>query len=87
MNEDLASIRREFLDQEVFIYVFQSFLIRLEAFLLKYTNKYSEVKLGWVFVCARVRELQLTGHIEDSGIRRETPYGKTAIVWQKKDQI
>ena len=35
-------------------------------------------------VCARVRELQLTGHIEDSGIRRETPYGKTAIVWQKK---
>ena len=37
-------------------------------------------------VCARVRELQLTGHIEDSGIRRKTPYGKTAIVWQKKDQ-
>ena len=38
-------------------------------------------------VCARVRELQLTGHIEDSGKRRETPYGKTAIVWQKKNQI
>ena len=39
-------------------------------------------------VCVQeCRELQLTGHIEDSGIRRETPYGKTAIVWQKKDQI
>ena len=35
-------------------------------------------------VCARCRELQLLGLIEDSGIRRETPYGKTAIVWQKK---
>ena len=37
-------------------------------------------------VCARVRELQLTDHIEDSGLRRETPYGKKAIVWQRKDQ-
>jgi len=37
-------------------------------------------------VCARVRELQLLGLVEDSGIRRQTPYGKTAIVWQKKDQ-
>ena len=26
------------------------------------------------------------GLIEDSGRRKETPYGKTAIVWQKKDQ-
>jgi hypothetical protein len=24
--------------------------------------------------------------VEDSGKRRETPYGKTAIVWQRKDQ-
>tara|TARA_Y100001970_G_scaffold229020_1_gene283978 strand:+ start:643 stop:933 length:291 start_codon:yes stop_codon:yes gene_type:complete len=38
-------------------------------------------------VCARVRELQLTGHIEDSGTRRKTQFGKFAIVWQKKDQI
>ena len=37
-------------------------------------------------VCARCRELQLLGLIEDSGKRRETPYGKTAIVWRKKDQ-
>jgi len=28
----------------------------------------------------------LLGLIEDSGWRRTTPYGKTAIVWQKKDQ-
>ena len=37
-------------------------------------------------VCARVRELTLTGHIEDSGLRRKTQFGKLAIVWQKKDQ-
>jgi len=46
-----------------------------------------ELKMPLSSVCARVRELQLTGHVEDSGIRRETPFGKTAIVWQKKDQI
>ena len=37
-------------------------------------------------VCARVRELQLTGHIEDSKVRRKTQFGKFAIVWQRKDQ-
>ena len=37
-------------------------------------------------VCGRCRELQLLGLIEDSGKRRQTPFGKTAIVWQKKDQ-
>ena len=37
-------------------------------------------------VTARCRELQLLELVEDSCIRRETPYGKTAIVWQKKDQ-
>ncbi len=43
-----------------------------------------ELKMPLSSVCARCRELQLLGLIEDSGIRRETPYGKTAIVWQKK---
>jgi len=43
-----------------------------------------ELEMPLSSVCARVRELQLLGLIEDSGIRRETPYGKTAIVWQKK---
>ena len=45
-----------------------------------------ELNMPLSSVCARVRELQITHHIEDSGIRRETPYGKTAIVWVKKDQ-
>ena len=45
-----------------------------------------ELKMPLSSVCARCRELQLLDLIEDSGIRRETPFGKTAIVWQKKDQ-
>ena len=43
-----------------------------------------ELEMPLSSVCARCRELQLLGLIEDSGLRRETPYGKTAIVWQKK---
>ena len=34
--------------------------------------------------CARVRELQILNLVEDSGLRRETKYGKQAIVWQRK---
>ena len=45
-----------------------------------------ELEMPLSSVCARCRELQLLGLIEDSGKRRETPYGKTAIVWQRKDQ-
>jgi len=45
-----------------------------------------ELEMPLSSVCARCRELQLLGLIEDSGWRRTTPYGKTAIVWQKKDQ-
>ena len=45
-----------------------------------------ELEMPLSSVCARSRELQLLGLIEDSGIRRETPYGKTAIVWQRSDQ-
>ena len=43
-----------------------------------------ELEMPLSSVCARVRELQLLELIEDSGHRRETPYGKTAIVWQTK---
>jgi Mn-dependent DtxR family transcriptional regulator len=43
-----------------------------------------ELKIPLSSACARCRELQILGLIEDSGIRRETPYGKTAIVWQRK---
>ena len=35
-------------------------------------------------VCARCRELQKLDLVEDSGKRRNTPYGKTAIVWRAK---
>ena len=45
-----------------------------------------ELEMPLSSVCARVRELQLTGHIEDSKIRRKTQFGKFAIVLQKKDQ-
>ena len=45
-----------------------------------------ELEMPLSSVCARCRELQLLGLIEDSGKGRETPYGKTAIVWQKNDQ-
>ena len=45
-----------------------------------------ELEMPLSSVCARSRELQLLGLIEDSGKRRETPYGKTAIVWQRSDQ-
>jgi len=36
-------------------------------------------------VTARCRELQLLNLVEDSGKRRETKYGKQAIVWQEKN--
>ena len=46
-----------------------------------------ELEMPLSSVCARCRELQLLGLIEDSGKRRETPYGKKAIVWQRKYQV
>ena len=35
-------------------------------------------------VCGRVHELQELNLVKDSGLRRKTPYGKTAIVWKTK---
>ena len=43
-----------------------------------------ELEMTLSSVCARCRELQVLDLVEDSGKRRETPYGKTAIVWRKK---
>ena len=43
-----------------------------------------ELEMTLSSVCARCRELQILDLVEDSGKRRETPYGKTAIVWQIK---
>ena len=43
-----------------------------------------ELEIPLSSVCARVRELQVLNLVEDSGKRRETKYGKQAIVWQTK---
>ena len=43
-----------------------------------------ELEMPLSSVCGRIRELQILNLVEDSGLRRETKYGKQAIVWQKK---
>ena len=43
-----------------------------------------ELEMTLSSVCARCREVQILDLVEDSGKRRETPYGKTAIVWHVK---
>ena len=43
-----------------------------------------ELEMTLSSVCARCRELQILDLVEDSGKRRDTPYGKTAIVWHVK---
>ncbi len=43
-----------------------------------------ELEMPLSSVTARCRELQLLHLVEDSGKRRNTPYGKTAIVWRAK---
>ena len=43
-----------------------------------------ELNMPLSSVTARCRELQILNLVEDSGKRRETPYGKTAIVWKSK---
>ncbi len=42
-----------------------------------------ELKIPLSSVCARCRELQELNLVKDSDIRRETKYGKNAIVWSK----
>ena len=37
-------------------------------------------------VCGRCRELQLMDLVEDSGMRRKTSFGGTAIVWATKEK-
>ena len=43
-----------------------------------------ELEMPLSSVCGRIRELQILNLVEDSGLRRETKYGKQAIVWRKK---
>ena len=37
-------------------------------------------------VCGRCRELQLMDLVQDSGMRRKTSFGGTAIVWATKEK-
>jgi len=43
-----------------------------------------ELEMPLSSVCGRVHELQELNLVEDSSLRRKTPYGKTAIVWKTK---
>ena len=43
-----------------------------------------ELNMPLSSVTARCRELQILNLVEDSGKRRQPPYGKTAIVWKSK---
>ena len=43
-----------------------------------------ELEMPLSSVCGRIRELQILNLVEDSGLRRETKYGKQAIVWRIK---
>ncbi len=43
-----------------------------------------ELEMPLSSVCGRVHELQELNLVKDSGLRRKTPYGKTAIVWKIK---
>jgi len=43
-----------------------------------------ELEIPLSSVCGRVHELQELNLVKDSGLRRKTPYGKTAIVWKTK---
>ena len=45
-----------------------------------------ELEMTLSSVCARCRELQLLDLVEDSGNRRSTGNGGTAIVWQVKQK-
>ena len=43
-----------------------------------------ELEIPLSSVCARVHELQECNLVINSGLTRETKYGKQAIVWKKK---
>ncbi len=43
-----------------------------------------ELEMPLSSCCGRVHELQELNLVEDSGLRRKTPYGKTAIIWRIK---
>ena len=77
-QEALATIKPKIKTKREMVYQF----VKLKA-----STNYEisdELEMPLSSVCGRVHELQELNLLEDSGIRRKTPYGKTAIVWKLK---
>ena len=77
-QEALATIKPKIKTKREMVYDF----VKLKA-----STNYEisdELEMPLSSVCGRVHELQELNLLEDSGIRRKTPYGKTAIVWKLK---
>lgn len=77
-QEALATIKPKIKTKREMVYDF----VKLKA-----STNYEisdELEMPLSSVCGRVHELQELNLLEDSGTRRKTPYGKTAIVWKLK---
>ena len=74
----LASIKSKIKTKRVQVYQ----LIKLNP-LTNYQIA-DELDMPLSSVCGRVHELQELNLVENSGLTRETKYGKQAIVWQLK---
>ena len=77
-QEALATIKPKIKTKREMIYDF----VKLKA-----STNYEisdELEMPLSSCCGRIRELQILNLVEDSGTRRKTPYGKTAIVWKLK---
>ena len=77
-QEALATIKPKIKTKREMVYQF----VKLKA-----STNYEisdELEMPLSSVCGRVHELQELNLLEDSGTRRKTPYGKTAIVWKLK---
>ena len=76
-QEGLASIKPKIKTKRELVYEF----IKSKA-----STNYEiadELDMPLSSVCGRCRELQELNLVIDSGLRRETKYGKQAIVWQQ----
>jgi len=77
-QEALATIKPKIKTKREMVYDF----VKLKA-----STNYEisdELDMPLSSVCGRIRELQILNLVEDSGLRRETKYGKQAIVWKSK---
>ena len=77
-QEALATIKPKIKTKREMVYDF----VKLKA-----STNYEisdELEMPLSSCCGRIRELQILNLVEDSGTRRKTPYGKTAIVWKLK---